>query len=74
MKPSKQNIQTEPGTPFCTIRQFVTRSGLSEKSIREMVRMRAIPFVMAGNRTMIDCDGAISAIRDQARQWVGVSD
>lgn len=52
--------------PFCTVREFVARSGLSEKYIRLLVRQEQIPYLMAGNRAMIDVIGALDAIRQMA--------
>lgn len=51
---------------FCTVRQFVIPSGLSEKAIREMIRGGALPFILCGNRQMIDVEGALAALRAQA--------
>lgn len=63
MTQTRQPIQPAPDQPFCTVRQFAARSGLSEKAIREMVRIGTVPFILCGNRAMIDVEGALQAIR-----------
>ncbi len=62
MQTRKQSPST-PDPPFYTVRQFAARSGLSEKAIRELVRIGAVPFILCGNRAMLDVEGALQAIR-----------
>ena len=47
-------MKKNPDTPYCTIREAVTRSGLSEKHIRELHHEGKVPGRYHGNTYKVD--------------------